>query len=130
LTRFYLDSAPIIYIVETVQPWAAALDIRMAALNSERVTSYLARLECRVRPLRDHNRDVLMDFDGFFDQAVELTAISPQIIDEATSIRARFNFSVADAIHLATAVSAGCDVFLTNDRWLNRFSQIPIEVIS
>jgi hypothetical protein len=52
--------------------------------------SDLSRLECRVRPLRDGQHDLLARYYAFFS-ADDLTIIplSPKIVDLATSIRAR-----------------------------------------
>jgi len=36
---------------------------------------------------------------------------------------------IDDSLHLAAAVISNCDVFLTNDHRLNRFTGISIETI-
>lgn len=36
-------------------------------------------------------------------------------------------YGLADAIHLATAIEFGCDVFLTNDNQLSNFRDITVE---
>ena len=51
--RLYLDAAPIIYAVEQVLPYAAAVDARLSSSEVVPLTSDLTRLECRVKPLRD-----------------------------------------------------------------------------
>ena len=50
------------------------------------------------------------------------------MIDDAL-IRAQYNFKTPDSLHLAAAVISNCDVFLTNDHRLNRFTGISIETI-
>lgn len=69
--RYYLDAAPVIYSVEEVPPYAAAVDARLSAPDVVRVASDLTRMECRVRPIRDHNDDLLKDFDEYFDETVD-----------------------------------------------------------
>ena len=51
---------------------------------------------------------------------VELHPVTAEIADEAARIRASTNLLLPDAIHVATAVVAGADAFLTNDRQLLR----------
>ena len=51
--RYYLDAAPIIYLVEQIQPFASAVRSRLTTTGLVLVTSELARLECRVKPLRN-----------------------------------------------------------------------------
>jgi hypothetical protein len=60
--RVYLDSAPIIYLVEDVAPYASHLEARLASLDTIQVGSELSRMECRVKPIRlfltnDHRLD-------------------------------------------------------------------------
>jgi predicted nucleic acid-binding protein len=128
--RVYLDAAPVIYTVEQVPLYAAAVDARLSAHSVKRVASDLTRMECRVKPLREGNADLLKDFDDYFEGAVaEIVALSREVIDRATEIRAQYGFKTPDAIHLAAAVASGCDVFLTNDHRLDRFTDITIEVV-
>jgi predicted nucleic acid-binding protein len=93
--------------------------------------SDLARLECRVTPLGAGDASMVSDFDAFF-AAPDLLVVSllPQVIDQATDIRAQYRFKLADSLHLASAVEAGCDVFLTHDARLRRFPHLTVEVLS
>ena len=94
------------------------------------VTSELARLECRVKPLREGNTTLLQDFDDYFVNTIaEVVPLTRDVVDRATEIRAQFNFKTPDALHLAAAVLANYDVFLTNDHRLSRFTGITVEVI-
>ena len=128
--RLYLDTAPVIYTVERVPTFSEWVDVRLSAPDIVLMASDLTRLECRVKPLRDGNTGLLKEYEIFFERAVaEIVALSRGVIDRATEIRAQYGFRTPDAIHLAVAVTARCDVFLTNDRRLDRFGDIAIEVI-
>lgn len=128
--RIYLDSAAVIYAVEQVKPYAEMVDSRLSAGDVVIVTSDLTRLECRVKPLRDENTEVLKDFDDYFEGAVEvMVGLSREVIDLATGIRAQYGFKAPDAIHLAAATWSSCDVFLTNDHRLDRFQEVLVDVI-
>lgn len=130
MERVYLDTAPVIYTVEQSPEYAAAVDRRLAAADIVRVASDLTRLECRVKPIRDGNQELLKDYDDYFREAVaEVVMLSREVIDRATAIRAQYGLKTPDAIHLAAAVVSGCDVFLTNDHRLDRFPDITIEVV-
>jgi hypothetical protein len=52
-----------------------------------------------------------------------------EMADRAASIRARYRLRTPDAIHLATAILEGVDVFLTNDRDLLQVREVPILLI-
>ena len=49
-------------------------------------------------------------------------------LEELEAIRAQYGFKTPDAVYLAAAVISGCDVSLTNDHRLDRFSDIAVEV--
>ena len=128
--RLYLDAAPVIYAVEQVAPFFPVVDARLSTAGVVRVASDLTRMECRVKPVREENVDLLKDYDDFFADAVaEIVALSREVMDRATEIRARHGFKTPDAIHLAAAVVTRCDVFLTNDHRLDRFPDIALEVV-
>jgi len=128
--RLYLDTAPVIYTVENVPIYAQAVDNRLSGFEIERVVSDLTRMECRIKPLRDGNMDLLKDFDDFFNEVVsDIISLSREVIDYATEIRAQFEFKTPDSIHLAAACVSKCDVFFTNDHRLDRFEGIGVEVI-
>jgi predicted nucleic acid-binding protein len=128
--RLYLDTAPVIYTVEQVPLYAPVVDARLSASGTVLVASDLTRMECRAKPIRDDNPNLLKDYDDYFERAVaEVVALSREVIDHATEIRAKYGFKTPDAIHLAAAVVSRCDVFLTNDHRLDRFSGIAIEVV-
>lgn len=128
--RLYLDTAPVIYTVEQVNGFAATVDKRLAMPEVVLIASDLTRMECRVKPVREGNVELLKDFDDFFEGVVaEIAVLSRPIVDRATEIRAQHGFRTPDAIHLAAAIESNCDVFLTNDHRLDRFSDIEVEVV-
>jgi predicted nucleic acid-binding protein len=128
--RLYLDSAPIIYHIERVVPFAAAVDARLAASGIVLVSSELARLECLVVPLRNGDAARVGDFDMFFGARVDdLVGFTGAVFRRAAEIRASHNFKTPDALHLAAAVEGGCTAFLTNDARLTRFTGLAVEVV-
>ncbi len=127
----YLDSAPIIYLIENISPYSASLASYLAKPNTEQFCSHLTRLECRVKPLRDNEPALLTAFDRYFTEIISaVIPISQQVIDEATQLRAKYGFRTPDAIHLAAAIVSGCDRFLTNDYRLAQCKEIQVDVLS
>ena len=73
---------------------------------------------------------MLERFEGFFArEGLELVEVSDEVIELATGLRADHNFRAPDAIHLASAIVARADVFLTGDRNLRRCPGITVEVL-
>ena len=125
--RIHLDSAPVIYAVERIMPFSLSVEKRLSAASSF-VTSHLKRMECRVLPIRRQDHLLIKAFDAFFADFVhEVVPITSEVFDRATIIRANTGFSTPDSIHLAAAVESGCDVFLTNDHRLDRFSELIVD---
>ena len=96
----------------------------------EAVTSELAILECLVRPLRDRNERlarVYMEFlaprPGFM-----VRPITRDVLISAAGERANNGTKLADAIHVATAMEAAADVFLSNDRRLRPSSKMLVQL--
>lgn len=124
--RIYLDTAPVIYLVERIQPFLPQVLQRLQGWNAY-VVSDMTRFECRIKPLRQRDWRLLTDYEQFFREPyVELLTLSSAIMDKAAEIRADYNFETPDSIHLAAAVVAGCDAFLTNDLRLSGFTEIAI----
>ncbi len=132
--RLYLDANPIIYSIEGVPEFRlAALGWieRAEAVQGAVITSRLSRLECRVKPLRDGNAELLERFEGFFSrEGLELVEVDADVIEQATELRANHNFRPPDAIHIASALKAKADIFLTGDRNLERCPGLTVEVLS
>lgn len=126
--RIYLDSAPVIYLVEQVSPYHLLLSQRLTGPGNILIVSDLTRLECRVKPLRLHNLDLIRDYDEFFSQGIN-EVVPLAVIDIATEIRAKYGFKTPDSIHLAAAQHALCDLFLTNDTQLTRYAEMQVQII-
>ena len=106
------------------------MDARIKQAGVALVSSHLALMECLILPLRQGQTGLVQDYDDFFaGQLTELVAYTEPIFRHAADIRAAHNFRTPDALHLAAALTAACDVFLTNDAQLKRFSQITVEVV-
>jgi uncharacterized protein len=128
----YCDSGILMYYFDHVGSFNVRATNRLAALLAvgDRIAiSDLVRLEYRVKPLKDANTLKLSIFDAFCARPeVVLVPITTAVFDRATNIRATHNFKFADALHLAAAVEAQCDRFLTDTR-LSAFTGIPVEVL-
>ncbi|MGH7964895.1 MAG: type II toxin-antitoxin system VapC family toxin [Candidatus Binatia bacterium] len=128
--RLYLDTAPVIYTVERVSPYFAAVNARVSVVGVVLITSDLTRMECRIKPLRQGDTTLLKDYDDYFREAVTATvSLSSEIMERAAEVRAKYGFKTPDAIHLGAAVVSGCEVFLTNDHRLDRFAELSVEVV-
>ena len=127
--RLYLDTAPVIYVVEQVPDFSKKILHYIQKPDIELVVSDLTWMECRVKPLTENNETLLADYDKFFSQSImEIVELSRRVLERAAHIRSQYNIKTPDAIHLGAAIISKCDIFLTNDRRLERFKDIRITV--
>jgi len=134
VTRLYLDASTIIYLTEGNKPFTVPTKRRVLQHlddpQAKVLTSRLSRLECRVLPLRERDQELLAEYDRFFTgERLELFDITPDLIERATELRARYRFKSPDAIHLATALKHGADAVLTGDPEWQRCDEIAVEVV-
>jgi len=95
------------------------------------MTSRLALLECRAKPIRDGNLTLLAQFDALFSaHRMTLLEVTPRVIERATDLRARYNFKTPDALHAATALEGSVSLFLTGDAGFRRCTELPVEVLT
>jgi predicted nucleic acid-binding protein len=133
--RVYLDACAIIYAIEGLPKFRNVVLAQIAAVRTDPngiiLTSRLSRLECRVKPVKDQNLGLLGAYDGFFTRtSINLVEITGSVIERATELRASHGFKTPDAIHLASALENGADLFLTGDAGLSRCPGMRIEILS
>jgi predicted nucleic acid-binding protein len=119
--RAYLDTNIIIYLMEGYEVFERQLlDIRdgLAAGEIELVTSELTLCEALVVPFRENDSALITTYRQFIEEsgAFDLRSTNREIYVRASLYRAQFGMKTPDAIHVATALEANCDIFLTNDR--------------
>jgi len=130
----YLDTAPIIYYVEDIPPYADILEPVFQAVKSGTLrvcTATLTLAEVLVVPYRKKNEALLEKFEALLTKTPDLTLLplTPDIARETAKIRAEFSIKIPDAIQLATARVNGIDHFLTNDKGLKLFSPLRVVVL-
>lgn len=130
----YLDANGFIYSIERIDPyssilapmWLAAHDSRFVILSSE-----LVLLETLIKPFRE--RDEVLEnlfrelFGSYEVQLIPTTAV---IWEMAAQLRASTGLKTPDALHAASALAAGCDLFVTNDPHFRRVANLPVVILS
>ena len=129
----YVDANAIIYSVERVEPYSSLLTPMWEESRAGRFTlasSELVALETLVRPLRDGNARLEMLFRSIL-AATEMDLIPATLAtwEDAARIRAETGLATPDSLHAATALRAGCTLFITNDADFRRVQGLPIVVL-
>lgn len=130
----FLDTNPVIYFVERPPIWGMKATIRIGSFltsGDELALGDLVRMECLVGPLKARDTARERHFRTFFAAPhVRVLAITAGVADRAAQIRADYNIKSMDALQLATATEHGCDLFLTADAKLARFTDITVEILT
>ena len=129
----YLDANGFIYSVERVEPHRTLLEPmwrQARAGEFDVASSDITVLETLVKPLREGDEVVEMLLRSMFDaQEVSLVPATRELWEDAAHIRADAGLKTPDALHAATALSAGCARFVTNDTDFRRVEGLPIVVL-
>ena len=129
-----LDTAPLIYYVEErtgylekVAPVFEALDIG----SFRAVISTITLMEVLVVPLRRGDSGLATRYRDILLRSSNVRAIevNQTVAETAARIRADYNTKPPDSIHLATAVVAGAQYFLTNDKALPSLPTLQMLIV-
>jgi uncharacterized protein len=130
----YFDTGIIIRLVEGLDRVRIPIESRLRqipAAERSAITSRLSRLECRCRPLRDNESQLLASYDLFFSsEEVTLQEIDAAVIEKATELRAAYGLKIPDAIHAATAMLSDVSAFWTVDSHFTRCAGLAVEIFA
>lgn len=134
IRRLYLETPPIIYFVEENPIYIDRMMVIMEAASRaqfEAVSGVLTLTEVLVHPLKTNNKPLAAQYRKILvnSRDFRLIPITIPISEVAADLRARYALRSPDALHLATAIHAECDAFLTNDIALKRVSEIRVLVL-
>ncbi len=129
----YLDANGLIYSVERVEPYRTLLEPLWQAAQDGAVTivsSPILIVEALVKPLRDGNTEIEMQYRELFEaNAVRFLDASFPVFEDAARLRAVARLTTPDAIHAATALRAGCSLFVTNDADFRRVVNLSVTIL-
>jgi predicted nucleic acid-binding protein len=134
VSHLFLDTAPVIYLVEKNPAYIDVVKDIFAAIDNGQlaaVTSPVTLAECLVHPLRLSLSSLQQSFVDVVVNGLNTTFVSldQAVGQQAARLRADYNVRLPDALQLAAAMNNGCDAFLTNDALLNRVAGIQILVM-
>ncbi len=134
-SRIFLDTAPLIYLLEDHPEFCHRVsDFLADAWQEDSLfqTSVLTFSEYCVQPLRKNQLHLLQEMEEWlinFD--VTVLPVTRPIALAAARLRAKYNFlQGVDALQLAAAQEVQADIFYTNDRKLQRVEEIRVVLVS
>jgi predicted nucleic acid-binding protein len=130
-----LDTAIFIYLIDEhpqFLPIVLPLFEQADAGRRELVTSALTLLEVLVVPYRARKVQVAESYERLLttSRGIRIVDLTRVQLRSAAQLRAATRMKTPDAIQLTAAVSAGCRVFVTNDRRLPEVPGIQVRQLS
>ena len=134
VTRIHLDSAPLIYFVERNPVYIERMKsiMRRVRPNGLHLSfSVITVPEVLNKPIAEGDEKLQSLYRTLLTQTrnVELHPLTLAIAEKAASLRALHNLRTPDAIQIATAIEAGCDAFLTNDKGFRRVDDLRVLIL-
>ncbi len=130
IERLFLDTAPVIYLVEQNPRYDDVVRRIFRAIDEGSiivVTSPITLAECLVVPYRSNSTAMERQYIERITRGrnTVFTSIDEHIARHSAQLRARYQLRLADALQAAVALQAGCDAILTNDTIFSRVAELP-----
>lgn len=134
MNRVFLDTAPLIYLLETTgtrQKAVADQLKRWVGNGIPFMTSVLTLTELLTGPRQEGKEHMARQYHAALIELLgrPLLPIDEKTADYAATLRARFNFRTPDALQMSAAILSGCEAFYTNDTRLRACSEIEVILV-
>ena len=130
-----LDTAPFIYYIENVAPYADLLDPVFSLLENHAlraVTSTVTFAEILTKPFGDKNfplaDEIKFTLKSF--SSLSVASIDEKLAETAALFRARYTIRLPETLQLAVAIQAEATLFLPNDKRVKRLDAVQVLVLS
>ena len=130
-----LDTAPFIYYIEDVTPYADLLDPVFSLLENHAlraVTSTVTFAEILTKPFADKNfsmaDEIKFTLKSF--SSLSVASIDEKLAEAAALIRARHAIRLPDALQSAAAIQGEATLVITNDKRLKKVDGVEVLVLS
>lgn len=134
MKRVFLDTAPLIYLLETegTRQKAVADQLRRWVANgASLMTSVLTLTELLTGPRQEGKEQMARQYRAALLELLgcPLLPIDEKTADHAATLRARFNLRTPDALQMSAAIQSGCEALYTNDTRLCTCTEIGVILV-
>jgi len=135
VTKIFLDTSPVIYYVEAVAGFAEVARLVFVLIGEGQIQGVVSPVnlaECVTLPIKLGNVNLRQTFTALLTntEGILLVNIDATIAQRAAELRIQYGLKLPDALQVATAIAAGCEVFLTNDVALKRVTELQVILLS
>ncbi len=133
MSKIFFDTNVFIYMFEGLEPnrsLTLTIRKRMIDRGDRIVTSAMTLGEVLVRPTKLGQTSLIEQYDRAIRATAQIISFDAVIAWRYASLRATHKLRNADAIQLACAAHFGVDLFITNDKDLQRLNMPGIGFIA
>ena len=134
VTTVGFDTSPIIYLIEAHSEYdelVTEIFHRIDQGISTGFTSAITLTEVLTRPLQQGQIDLQKEYRDLLLHSANFHTlpVNAEIAEQAAVLRARHGLRTPDALQVAAAKTANCQVFLTNDKALKRIEDVNVLIL-
>jgi predicted nucleic acid-binding protein len=132
--RLGVETSPFIYLLENIPIYADKVQAVFDIVETTHIlmcSSAITLTEALMKPIKAGDKALTEAYRQLLTRtnSIQLIAVTPILADKAAHLRAQYNLRTPDALHIATAIEARCDAFLTNDVRLGRVKELRVMVL-
>lgn len=132
--KTFIDTSPFIYLVENHPEFAdqvRAFILEAVTNNDQMITSVITLMEFGVMPERKGRQELILQFEEFLRMMnISVEVIDQDVAETAYKLRAKYDFLKGmDALQISVAIEKNCDQYLTNDKRLQKVSEMRIIIV-
>jgi predicted nucleic acid-binding protein len=134
IRQLAFDTAPLIYFIERHPDYFDRMLFIMRYVDQGLIAGVGAGIvltEVLVQPIRTANQALVGQYEAVLTHSdnFRLEPVTTAVSRAAAHLRAHYNLRTPDALHIATAIDADCEAFLTNDLGLKRVTELRVLVL-
>lgn len=129
-----IDTSLFIYLFEENHEYLAKSSTVFRAIEKGKhkgIFSVIGVIEILTGPKKKGKPDIAAEYEYHLRNFPNLSivGINERIVWLSSDLRATYGITTPDAIHIATAIDAGAEKFITNDKALKKIKEIKIEIL-
>lgn len=132
--RVYFDANFLIYFFDKREPYFSVISQIIIACDRRLFFGYTgdaAVAELMVYPYRTKNALEIARGKAFFarENFLSIMPHSTELFDTASRLRAETGMKLIDSLHCATAIRAGCQFLITNDKGIRSTDDLEVVLV-
>ncbi len=129
--KIFLDTLIFIYHIDENPKYIDLVDEIFKLIDTGRIegcTSIITLLEVLVRPFQENDTQTAVKYKELIlnSKNLDVLEVKESVVERAAKLRAEYKIKTPDAIQVASAILNKVDIFISNDKDLERIKEVDI----